>query len=1197
MRLLRLEISGFKSFCDKTVVSFVQDGISIVVGPNGCGKSNLVDAVRWTLGEQSAKHLRGGSMEDVIFNGSAVRQPVSMAQVTLVFSNPEHDTIQKYAEFSEISVTRRLYRSGESQYIINKTPCRLTDIRELFMDTGIGGKGYSIIEQGKIDQIVTSRAEERRAIIDEAAGIVKFKSKRKDAERKFAASKQNLLRVEDIIAELNRQEETLREQVSQAETYLHTKARFERLQQCTAATRWFFLNEDTNKIMASLAKNRLTSEELSTSIATLDAQNASRQLELSGKESVHEDLRQTLQQRKDGIIQLENKLETDRLAIENLDEWQKKGLEESELIGRQIKTIEYQITSHKKDGEAFEKRMAEISTQLESLVEFEKIKERELTDKRLNLEKNQSEELHMVKQVNDDQNQLKQSQERLEEINQSEVSARSQLDLIKKEGLDLDSELGLLQKSLDKKKEAKNLCQDRIESVEAVIEESVQQVKSSQDEIQVTSQLYNQAESRYQSLQELVHSHEAFDSATKVFLDYLDVHPEQAERIGFEGTLAELVAPPKETMPQTTAFLNRYFNLLVFKSVARLQDIVGVVTELEVEQLQVFFIDLIEPVSENENGTNQRWIENNSARTGSVPLAESFQLVDKPLFSLSRKALLKAGGLIDPEAGIMTRAKIFLLGTPGKANKAELFFKRQEELVTLEKNQLQLQKDLQQLEVRLNKESAELKEHEQNLARYHKEKIDLDLEILTAENQLSAKTLEKDRLLNSQQLLVEQLAQLQKSRAILEEKTVELSTAVSVNYEKHQAIQSEIQLLRSVIDTVNLDKQEYTEELQTLRINLASLEEKQKNNSLMQERLEEDLQQRKDQQVEINLRFLETKDKKKLIRSSVKKSHEELPRQLKQLTEVEGQLKSIKDKIETDRIRFAEVQALIAREQKKRTTLTDRSHKLEVQLAQLKQEAKNIADNLYNENRITPEELIETFDVLKFDIDAEAESMILLKQAIGRMDNVNLAAKKEYDTLKERLDFLTTQSADLEQSINALENSISKINQESRRRFRDAFKLINEHFSILFPQLFGGGEAYLELTDESDLLESGVDIIARPPGKKLQNMMLLSGGEKALTAIALVFSVFQTKPSPFCLLDEVDAPLDEANNERFNRHVKLLTKNSQFIIITHNKKTMEIGDVLFGVTMEEPGISKIVSVDFSSFNMESEPEIALAEGS
>ncbi|MBT4644355.1 MAG: chromosome segregation protein SMC [Deltaproteobacteria bacterium] len=1197
MRLLRLEISGFKSFCDKTVLSFIQDGISVVVGPNGCGKSNLVDAVRWTLGEQSAKHLRGGSMEDVIFNGSSVRQPVSMAQVTLVFSNPEHDTIPKYAEFSEISATRRLYRSGESQYLINKTACRLTDIRELFMDTGIGSKGYSIIEQGKIDQIVTSRAEDRRSIIDEAAGIVKFKVKRKEAERKFAASKQNLLRVEDIIAELNRQEETLREQVAQAEIYIHTKARLERLQQCTAATRWFYLKEDINKITASLQKNQLSSEELTTSIATLDVQNASRQLELSTKEAEQEDLRRTIQTHKEGIIKLESKLETDRVAIENLDEWQKKGLEENELISRQIKTIEFQIVSYKKDSENFEKKAAEITIQLNRLLEFEKVKERELVDKRSNLEKNQSEELQMVKRMNDDQNQLKQSRERLEEINQGEISTRSQLDQAQAESLHLDGHLELALKSLDEKRAAKHLCGDRIESIEAVIEDLAQQVKAYRDKLQELTQSLNQAENRYHSLQELIHSHEVYDSATKVFLDYLDNHPLQAEKIGFEGTLAELVAPPEETMPQTTAFLNRYFNLLVFSSVNQLQDIVEIVNQLEVEQLQLFFIDLIEPAHTGENGDNRRWIQSKSDPSVSVPLADSFQLVDLPLFKLSPKTLLGSNGLIDPDAAIMTRAKIFLLGKPGKANQAELFFKRQEELTTLEKNQVQFTKDLQITGDRLNQVLLVRNEHEQNLARYRKEMIDLDLEILSAEKGLDAKTLEKNRLLSHQKLLLEQREQFQKSRTTFEEKIAGLSLTDAENQEKHGAIQAEIQQLKSLIDTVKLDKQEYTEELQVLKINLASLEEKKKNNLLMQERLEEDLQQRKDQQAEIQLRFLETKDKKELIRSSLTESNDALPKQLKLLSDVETQLKKVNDKIETDRIRFAEIQASITREQKKKANLMEKNHKLDIRLAQLTQEAKNIADNLYAENQIAPDELIETFDVRQFDIEAEAEAMVLLKGAIGRMDDVNLAAKKEYDTLKERLDFLITQSADLEQSINALEDSISKINQESRRRFREAFNQINQQFSKIFPQLFGGGEAYLELTDDADLLESGVEIIARPPGKRLQNMTLLSGGEKALTAIALVFSVFMIKPSPFCLLDEVDAPLDEANNERFNRHVKLLTQNSQFVIITHNKKTMEIGDALFGVTMEEPGISKVVSVDFNSFDMATEPEIALVGGS
>lgn len=1193
MRLLRLEISGFKSFCDKAVMSYVQDGISIVVGPNGCGKSNLVDAIRWALGEQSAKHLRGASMEDVIFSGSSARQPVSMAQVTLVFSNPQHDTIPKYSAFSEIAVTRRLYRSGESQYLINKTACRLTDIRELFMDTGIGGKGYSIIEQGKIDQIVTSRPEERRAFIDEAAGIVKFKAKRREAERKFATSKQNLLRVEDIIEELNRQEENLREQVTQAEEYLNRKGRLERLQQCTAAKRWFTLVEEGGKVAETLEKNSFSGEKIGTVIDTLAVQEASLQLELAGREAAQDDLRRKLQETKEGVIKLEGKLETDRAAINNLEEWRKKDHEERTLIKRQIDTIAFQIESHQKDGGRFDQQVLELEARLKQQLEFEKVWERDLSDKQSSLEESQTRELKMVKQLNDDQNQMKQSRERLAELQKGEADIREQLDKSRQEGDKLASSLEADQATLLKKQEAKRLCQGRIEGSRETIDTQEEIVRSFQEELEDITRSINQAEDRHKSLQELMESHESFDAATRDFLGYLKQNPEEAEIIGFEGTLAELVAPPEEDHPQAIAFLNRYFNLLVFSSVEQLQGIVNIVGSLGLEQLQMFFMDLAEEPADGVNGGNQGWIRRRSDLSGPVPLAASFTSAETPLYELDREVLKKANGLIDPNADIMTRARIFLLGKPGKTNQAEQFFKRQSDLVALEEEKVQLAEDRKAIEKRLESESAILKEQQKNLDRYQKELIELDLEIVAGQKELDARVAEQERLAGDSEAQARQLEQIRQSCAILEENISKLTEVISGQQQQQQDVQSAILRLKMVIEEANQERQEQVEELQALRVNLASLEEKKKNNLVTLERLEGDQGQRRKQLEEISKRSLETEGRKKSILMAIEESNKALPRQLEQLGVIDEQLKKVANEIETDRNRLAEIQASVQTEQKKRSSLSEKNHKLEVRAAQLKQEAKNIEDNLYTESGVTPEEVLETFNVKSFNINVEAKNIARLKQDISGMDDVNLAAKKEYDILKERLDFLVTQSADLEQSIVALENSISKINQESRRRFRDAFKLINEKFNKLFPQLFGGGEAYLELTDESDLLESGVEIIARPPGKKLQNMTLLSGGEKALTAIALVFAVFQIKPSPFCLLDEVDAPLDEANNERFNRHVKMMTENSQFIIITHNKKTMEIGDALFGVTMEEPGISKIVSVDFNTF--ETETDTALVE--
>ncbi|MCP4754189.1 MAG: AAA family ATPase [Proteobacteria bacterium] len=1180
MRLLRLEISGFKSFCDKTTINFVQDGISIVVGPNGCGKSNIVDAIRWTLGEQSAKHLRGSSMEDVIFNGSAVRQPVSLAQVTLVFSNPEHDTVHKYAEFSEISITRRLYRSGESQYLINKTPCRLTDIRELFMDTGIGGKGYSIIEQGKIDQIITSRAEDRRTIIDEAAGIVKFKAKRKEAERKFAATKQNLLRVEDILAELERQEGTLKGQVAKAEEYLEAKARLERLQQCTAVTLWHRLKKRSDSISDSRENNIEQQKDRETVVATLEADEATHNLDTARKKAEREDLQLALQKQKEEIIKLESRLETDNQAIENLDEWQQKGKEESDLLEKQIKTVEYQITSHHKNAEDFQADINQKTALLDQLQEREKVSERELSDQRLELKKTQEEEIETITRLTGDRNQLTQLRERLNETSEKKEQLESRVLEIEDEEEKIRQAEYRFSSELKLKRKRKDRIQATIETYQHRKNEVEGEIERLNRKMQEIDRERSQAENRLDSLQEFMKSHEEYDAGTRKFLEFLDADPNLADELGFLGTLAELVTPPDTTLPQTTAFLNRYFNLLVFTSLKHLEEIVSTIDDLEAEQLQLYFLDLIPEYPDRGITPLADWIQSKPDLSIPVPLADSFESIDLPIYQLSRSQLREAGGLIDPLASIMTQTKIFLIGKPEKTSQAELFFQRRTELVALEETLEKTTSELREFEKNLEDESQVLDEVKRASASAEKEVVDLNLEAVGLEKEVDAKSLERQRLTNAKQGLVQDREQIETSHTQFTEKIDGLTRSIEADHQRHQAVQKSLAELSARIDETVSSKQEHSDELQHLRITLAGLEEKRRNNASTLERLSGDKQQRMEQLEEIRSRTQETRDKRHELNSNIEKTRNGLPRRLEDLSETEKKLNNLSDEIEIDLLQLSDIQKSIRNEQKEITGLREKNHKLDVKLAQLVQEAKNIEDNLFLEHSLKPEDLLQTFDVKRFDVNKESETIDRLKQSIGGMDDINLAAKKEYDVLKERLDFLTTQSSDLNKSIEALEDSINKINRESRRRFRDTFKLVNQEFSRLFPLLFGGGEAYLELTDESDLLESGVEIIAKPPGKKLQNMTLLSGGEKALTAIALVFAVFQIKPSPFCLLDEVDAPLDDANNVRFNQHVKIMTEHSQFIIITHNKKTMEVGDVLFGVTMEEPGISKIVSVDF-----------------
>ena len=1151
----------------------------MIVGPNGCGKSNIVDAIRWTLGEQSAKHLRGASMEDVIFNGSSVRPPVNLAQVTLVFSNPKSDTILKYSEFLEIEVTRRLFRNGDSQYLINKTACRLADIRELFMDTGIGGKGYSIIEQGKIDQIITSRAENRRSIIDEAAGIVKFKTKRKEAERKFATTKQNLLRVEDILEELQRQEEILRIQVKRAEKYLNAKARLERQQQCSAATRWSNIKKQADETSDSRQSNQQDQDDLNTSINSLEAQEAVLNLSITQKSAVYGDILNRLQAQKERIISLESELNTSNAAIENLEEWRKKREEEIELLNKQIKTIEFQITSYEENAERFNLEIEKNTDQLEVYEERDRLKNRALNDRREELEAIQQKEVKNTALITGNQNQLDQLKERLQESKNQREQLTRQIIEIEKDEKRLAQTLKEQQLQLEERKEKRLDLLDILETIRENKADKEQSILKLKEQISKTSQAFFQTENRLSSLEEIIQSHEGYDGATKTILRYFDHNPDVSKELGFLGTLAELVEPPGKNQIQTSAFLNRYFNLLVFDSYKNLEPIKKLVDELETEQLQLYFADLAIQDSSRKMDVDQGWIRAKQGLKIPVPLADSFRTIDVPIYQLSAEDLNGSDGLIDPSAAIMTKAKIFLIGKTGKTNMSELFFSRRQEMESIELKLLKLETGLEELKEREETETEMLDEINRTLKNKDKEIADINLDIVGIEKDQDAKQAEIQRLKTQVQSVQLNFKEIGLSKEQFKEKIVLLIKSIEIHKQEQLEIQSQIAQLRIQIKESESDKQEHTEELQQIRVLLAGLQEKQQANSKTLQRLNDDIQMRDEQLKQRIKQASETADRRKTLNAAIKKSQENLPKLLSDLTDIENSLKKTAGEIENDKAKLTDVQQKIQQERKKISGLQEKNHRMDIKLAQMVQESENIANNLFSEHKVKPHELLLTFDVDSFNLEAAMREINELKQDIGGMQDVNLAAKKEYDVLKERLDFLVTQSEDLRKSIEALEDSIAKINRESRRRFRDAFKRINEKFSALFPNLFGGGEAHLELTDETNLLESGVEIIARPPGKKLQNMTLLSGGEKALTAIALVFAIFQIKPSPFCLLDEVDAPLDDANNIRFNKHVKMMTDNSQFIIITHNKKTMEIGDALFGVTMAEPGISKIVSVD------------------
>lgn len=1180
MRLLRIELQGFKSFSDKMSIDFVQDGISIVVGPNGCGKSNIVDAIRWVLGEQSAKHLRGATMEDVIFGGSASRARLSMAQVSLTFSNKGANSSQKYSEFNEISVTRRLYRNGDSNYLINQTACRLSDIKDLFMDTGIGGKGYSIIEQGKVDQIVTARPEDRRHIIDEAAGIVKFKTKKKDAERKFSQTRDNLLRVEDILRELIRQEETLSVQVAKAEEYLSDKARLERLRQCSVTVKWVDLKKRGEELLeAREAKNR-EQEDFERKISVLEAEEARLNLDITQKTQELNEYRQVVQNQREEIIKIEGKQEADKQTLDKLSDWRKQNEEEDTQLNLKIKEIEGQLNSQDDDSGNLTQEIENKGDALELLKEKNKVHDRSLAEEREKLESFQKEELQLITLISGDRTKVVQIRERLQESQQHEQELETNLFEIEDE---TDRVNRAIKKDITETEQKKNI-KNRLQSSHDQLEERMEREESTLSESRLestdNSQQLSQTENRLISQKEIIHSHEEFDLATKSFLGFMDQNPHIKEEIGYLGTLADLVSAHDEEHIQSSAFLNRYFNLLIFQDINQLASIKAHIIQLEIDQIQLFFLNLRPEIFTEATESLTKWIHSESDPDLKIPLTGFFHPIDGSIADLDLDYLGKVEGIIDVDSSLMTREKIFYIGTPGKSDIAAQYLKRRYEITELEANFQILKQNQKKIAEKVECQATLLDECKRSFQGIHKDIVDLDLHILGLEKEIAAKTMNSERLIKDRENLLKEAEQTSRTQKQFREEIKRISRHMDKNERDQLDVQKRIAAQRRVMDDLRIEREDLREELQQTQISYYNLANRQKNIYSTKERLEKERRAAQVQMEKISERLKSMTAQRTELAVILRKFAEEIPRLVRILSESENTLKEKSDFIEHERGKLLNQQKIIQERQKQIAEFTENYHQLDIKLAQITQEASNIETNLYSEFSITPQDLIQTFNLDDFDLKKEEREIKRLKLKVADNIHVNLAAKKEYDTLVERLTFLQTQSQDLKDSMEALENSIQKINQESRKRFRTTFNQINEKFSVLFPLLFGGGEAYLRLTDESDLLETGVEIIAKPPGKKLQNMTLLSGGEKALTAIAMIFAIFQIKPSPFCLLDEVDAPLDETNNGRFNQHVVAMTDNSQFIIITHSKKTMEIGDALFGVTMEEPGTSKIVSVDF-----------------
>ncbi len=1185
MRIKNIKVSGFKSFCHPVNLQFKQHGITIVVGPNGCGKSNVVDAIRWVLGEQRVKHLRGGSMEDVIFAGSSYHKPSGMAEVSLTFSNPQGDTLRQYADYTEIAVTRRLYRSGESVYMINKTPVRLKDVRELFMDTGVGGTGYSIIEQGRVGEIVSSKPIERRTLIDDAAGIVKFRFKRETAEKRLEETTQNLFRVTDVLGALSEQEDGLKEHVEKAEKYLDLQQQCGQLEQqhLSLSLHQAAINED--KAQELVQGHQQQQEDLQNEKSVVQTEMERLKLEQVQRGTQVGERREQLFQKEQKIQEAENQRELEKQNLQNVGE-QQQG-QETELV-----ELKQRLTGREKERAEIESRLKELAQRLG-----------ELQAKLVNIEELRTKENSALQQASEDASVL---QKRLLTVHTELTNQTNQKNFLDERLENLTERQQRLQ---DQEQSHRNLLQEANLQV-SDSEERMHSIRLQKEELSVKmaefeSQLADQhmqlteketqledlryqhstAQSRIESLHQIQTQYEGFSDSVKIFMQLMQEDPEIMKKLGVSGLLADYITVSEEILAAVSPVMAEVLDWVVIECAADFPELEIFCKEHELGQLK--FIALDRPASIPQ-----------APKTKGIPLPEILEF-KAPLKEwgekyFSRFTLLKdeinfwnESGNNRPEApyewlsttGIhLTNSNVSI----GKVQSGSLgFLQRQQQIVDVEKYAEDLNKKLNKLESEQQTLREKYETMKQDQESSEEETRKLEFELLSCNKELEHHQLEERRT----QQTVSQIAQ--DSATILNEmeSSRQKENTASTSIKTLEKERTELEEKTTEVQERILEQQSRAdacaEELLTHRVSLTEITEQQKNTEETADRLRCEIAE-----TALRLEQLETSRNDAGLR---------IEQSRKRITEIDESFAGMLEartimKLELDEEillhdQKSEEQTLLTQKLQERQGLIENSvsvsHQESLKLTEFRIQREQLENQIAEITDKSPEEIIAEMDVETADLKKMGQELRGLKVRLNTMGAVNLSAPEEYAALTERIDFLKSQSDDLDKALDDLKETIKDINIESRRRFREMYELINENFKKVFSTLFEGGEAKLVLTESEDLLSAGVDIVAQPPGKKLQNINLLSGGEKALTAISLIFAIFLVKPSPFCFLDEVDAPLDDVNVVRFTRLITSLSYDSQFILITHNKKTMEIGDLLYGVTMEEPGISKTVSVEFN----------------
>lgn len=1187
--LKRIEIAGFKSFADKTVIDF-ENSVTAVVGPNGSGKSNITEAIRWVLGEQSAKSLRGGKMPDIIFAGSDSRKPLNVAEVTVLLDNTDH---YLPLDYQEISVTRRYRRTGESDFFINKQPCRLKDIQELFLDSGLGKESFSIISQGKVEAIFSSKPEDRRGIFEEAAGVLKYKQRKKKAEQKLFETEDNLSRVQDIIYELQEQLTPLAEQSEIAKKFLQLKEELTQTDIALMITEINVAKKEWEEKQTQLIQFNQELTKLATHIQSQEAVLSEKRKQNAKKDRQIEKGQQSLLALSERLKQAEGQKD---VLIERTKHTQKSTQEyQASLAEAQKKVAHFEELQEKLTKETTEKEteIQEAQQQLmktqQELEKYQKSTKEllsELRDQYVDLMQEQAnvgnELKYLERQYLQETSKSKQTLAKQSEVEASVLALSSQKQELSEKQANLQQALVKNQHELEEVQTKGKTVQTKLTNEQPKMYQLMNQVQ--------------QLKARQKSLQEIQENYFGFYQGVRLVLQ----HKQQLS--GIVGAVAELIDVPSSfTLAIETALGGAAQHVIVENE----HDARQAITYLKKQRGgRATFLPLttIKPRQLPAHVLSQAAAVDGFLGIASeqVTFPAEIQTVVHNLLGtiLLAKDLTSANAIaqtiryqyrvVSLEGDVMNAGGSMTGGANKRGNQGSLFSQNQE---------------LKQLTAEYEQADQQLQNQEKIVQELQTKVADLSQKQEKLRTQNEQLRFEEQEITNQLQNITNDLARFEKEKQLSNFETRELQQFIET-YQKQQAEltarQKEIEQQRQQID----------EEIKSLNQESDQMEEKRSQVQARKAQEQADLAVLKEQfnHLQIQLRGARVQKNEALERqtsleqqlatltadfSDHEITEESLASQITELAqqreELQAELVAVKEQRERTQKEIDQLETVLAeKNQQQKQQLTEQS-KLEVQ----KDRAEMLLDHqlsyLQTEYQISFEKAVTDYQPTS-DIVSSRTKVAVLKEQIADLGPVNIRSIEQFEQVNERHTFLATQRDDLLSAKNQLFETMEEMDAEVRARFKEVFEAIRQEFKVVFPNMFGGGRAELVLTDPSDLLKTGIEIEVQPPGKKLQSLSLLSGGERALTAIALLFSIIRVCPVPFCILDEVEAALDEANVKRFGRYLSDFQDDTQFIVVTHRKGTMVAADVLYGVTMQESGVSKIVSVRMEDINEEGKME-------